>query len=956
MFEEDINDNEKQNLIIKLNETLKKLAQKETENSILLKEMELLRLNQKENNFPLKNNILNHCSTERNTNLKIENNKLKEQLNQLKKKYNNLLLENNKQKIENEKLKEKLIYNQNKNTEKKNPIFQKNEQNLESNLNNNYLDQIFNLQIILSKKNEDIRILKEKNEKLQKIISGFKMKQKQTERNKNNNNKNIADLNETVLVLPTPSLRKLKTMMNKTERKNTIKAKILNTEENKDIKFIFENEKEVREKINQLITIKNNFFQKFVIIKKKSNNFYNEIKKQDNYISNYKTYINELSAGIIKIRDQLNVSIMDIDEIENNSLKMNKLNEFSDSLESISLKIRQYSDIVIDCENKIKKIENIQGNVQESFNMNNKTKGENYLKNLLKIKQNLEITNHLISLKIKTLENILNELDSEILSFKNKQKDIEENFAKLQKEYQEFIRNAEKDITTRLSIISKKTEKIENSEIDNKFEDSIFFKDSMLLEINDFGKRKDLFISSMLFNDKNIKITDHQDLIQKNWNEVCYIYDDYDIHDVHYDLMAVNLPQNMYYIMSSFGFYYDTIVEIIDFEIDGKKSKYNYQNYLMKFDINLKNLEMNKIHLKYKESILPSKFSSGEQKQRKFIKNGYYGINKNKAGQTAKFTLSIKCDFEIINFEEEIFLKTKDNEYIWGGEVPPEGKTTNIIMSKKKGKYNFNINETIESLDNSFIKDTKFTLPFSFIGGNNYINKIELKSNQTNLIEKNEEKKQYEIIYKDTNSTIGDFLIFGELENYCKGEWKCDLTDEEIESHIPEDYIKNKKQYNKIANEIIKQYDENHKNDLIKLKDIAKIGKWVNKNIKYDINYTGRNDITAIEIYNTKVGVCHHYTILFNALIYSLGYKVIFIEGLAMNKKDNFNQEEDGHAWSLIKVDGQWLPFDATWGFFSGKLPVSHVFLNYFERKKNINTNDNVIFGNGTIEGNYVSS
>ena len=44
-----------------------------------------------------------------------------------------------------------------------------------------------------------------------------------------------------------------------------------------------------------------------------------------------------------------------------------------------------------------------------------------------------------------------------------------------------------------------------------------------------------------------------------------------------------------------------------------------------------------------------------------------------------------------------------------------------------------------------------------------------------------------------------------------------------------------------------------------------------------------------------------------------------------MNKKNTFSKNDE-HAWSLIKIDGKWLPFDATWGIFSGKLPVTHVF------------------------------
>ena len=128
-----------------------------------------------------------------------------------------------------------------------------------------------------------------------------------------------------------------------------------------------------------------------------------------------------------------------------------------------------------------------------------------------------------------------------------------------------------------------------------------------------------------------------------------------------------------------------------------------------------------------------------------------------------------------------------------------------------------------------------------------------------------------------------------------------------------------------ISNNIIKSYDKEHKDDLITIHKVAKIGKWIKKNIKYDISYVGLNDITALETYNNRRGVCHHMTKLLNALMYSLGYQVLYVLGYAMDKKNKFGVE-DSHAWSLIKIDGKWLPFDATWGIFSGKLPVTHIF------------------------------
>ena len=60
--------------------------------------------------------------------------------------------------------------------------------------------------------------------------------------------------------------------------------------------------------------------------------------------------------------------------------------------------------------------------------------------------------------------------------------------------------------------------------------------------------------------------------------------------------------------------------------------------------------------------------------------------------------------------------------------------------------------------------------------------------------------------------------------------------------------------------------------------DFMKIGEWVYKNIKYDLNYSGVN-ITPLEIYKRRKGVCAHFTELSNALLLSLGYEVLYANG-----------------------------------------------------------------------------
>ncbi len=454
----------------------------------------------------------------------------------------------------------------------------------------------------------------------------------------------------------------------------------------------------------------------------------------------------------------------------------------------------------------------------------------------------------------------------------------------------------------------------------------------------------------ILFNDKNIN-NRKKKLLRRNWKEICYVYEDYDIHEVNFELKALGLGKNSFYNKASIGLTLERLIEVIEFKIDEKKCDYHYKNSSIEFDIHLKNQESNQIYFKYKESL--KNLSKEEKKERNIYRVDHYGISKNLKGQKAIFTLIIKCDYEIINFKKGFFTKIKEDEYKWGGEVPPEVKKITFQMSRKTAKYKFNVIERIETINKTPLKDTTLKVSSYFNGGNIEIKNLKYYSEQTNQIQYNKEKRKYEVKFINTNSNFGEFVIEGEFINRCKGEWKCDLTEEEIEKEIPEDYIYNKEKFKEIALNIINDYDEKYGKNLIKVTDFVKIGEWVKENIKYDIRYKGKDKITATEIYNKRVGVCHHFTKLYNALMYSLGYQCIYVSGYAIKKNDRFN-DDDGHAWSLIKVNDKWLPFDATWGIFSGKLPVSHIFEHYFPHSIHTSGKDRIKIAESKINGTFL--
>jgi len=114
--------------------------------------------------------------------------------------------------------------------------------------------------------------------------------------------------------------------------------------------------------------------------------------------------------------------------------------------------------------------------------------------------------------------------------------------------------------------------------------------------------------------------------------------------------------------------------------------------------------------------------------------------------------------------------------------------------------------------------------------------------------------------------------------------------------------------------------------------DYIKLGRWVNKNMKYDLKYSGAK-MTVDEILSKLIGVCDHFTRLYNALLLSIGIKAVYLGGYAISGKDGTPESADSvpHAWTMAKIDGKWKAFDSTWGLFFDKFPISHVFGNNYD-------------------------
>ena len=702
-------------------------------------------------------------------------------------------------------------------------------------------------------------------------------------------------------------------------------------------------------------------------------NFSKELDNEKTYVVNYSNYIESLNNQMRRFNQQLRVSVVGEEQFNFYNLSGGKMKQLTKQIEETDFIIKQVNDEMHTLKIRtLKKAENIIRNIQTKLEEINNNKQLSYyflsvrMDSITDLTENLKkieavVQRSLASIKFQRdkIQKCINNLKINIETFMNS---FKEGKKKMNDAIRKTLRKTGKTIFNSINKSLRNEEDDENNEIYDKIEeeqdedvDDNIIRGSTLIGINDFGKNIDLFKTRILFQDKNIneenKIREAK-ILRKNWHEVCYVYDNYNMHDIHFEIKAVGLGPFSFFNSCSLGFYMGKDIEILDLEINGKKSRYNYDDYCLDLNITLKNLQTAKIYLKYKEKPKFESMTKSEKLKYAFFRQEYFGLSEALSGQMGKYSLILKGSFEITSFKDNFFIQNEQNknekEYIWGGKVPPGGKRTLVKLSKNEAIWEFNCNTQIMSRRGE-LKNTVLKVPLGFVGGNNDIIKMDYSSPQTKNIVVDEENRIYEIKYKNSGYGTGDFIVKGQIKNRCKGEWDVDLSDDIIEKNFPAQDKKDKAILEKIARKIIQDFDRDNKDTMFNFMDFTKIGKWVHTNIKYDLNYSGRTEMSAMDIYNKRVGVCHHMTRLANALLYSIGYKVIYINGFACESSAEFDQNS-GHAWSLIQINGKWYPFDATWDILSGKLPVCHVFQGFFGRSTQVIGTDAAVFGRNNVE------
>jgi hypothetical protein len=96
---------------------------------------------------------------------------------------------------------------------------------------------------------------------------------------------------------------------------------------------------------------------------------------------------------------------------------------------------------------------------------------------------------------------------------------------------------------------------------------------------------------------------------------------------------------------------------------------------------------------------------------------------------------------------------------------------------------------------------------------------------------------------------------------------------------------------------------------------------WEANNIRYDVNGFNSGKIpdqSPAKVIKRRHAVCEGYAQLYKSLCTAMGVEAVIVTGHAKaygyRPGERFEGRDPNHSWNAVKVGGQWLLLDATWG------------------------------------------
>ncbi len=360
----------------------------------------------------------------------------------------------------------------------------------------------------------------------------------------------------------------------------------------------------------------------------------------------------------------------------------------------------------------------------------------------------------------------------------------------------------------------------------------------------------------------------------------------------------IELPQNQ--SMSSFSLSFDLKqnIKINKVLSDGAPTQYSFNNNALsvKFPKGKRNGELISIYFSYQEDY-------GEIN--KFLRQEIIYIPSFAAGAKAKVAIWFPWYLESATLNPNV--SKIENGFLYNNLVPKEGVMEVIKLTPSQGIWDVNIKLTASS--DKPLGKFSIKLPLYF---QNYRQKTENYRIAPSIMAVNQKTENNTNIL-DFNTNLSEVIIENKAKIYTGKASRLNAM------LNPDDYkfiaAKEIVMLTPIL-EKIKQ-DQKYKNFPL----YAKIGKFVNEFIRYDVSYIDKLP-SVEEILKNPVGVCTEYAKLYSALTRVAGIPSLIIDGGACGKAEKC----EGHSWNMIYQNNKWIEVDPTWDLMSGIVSSSHVY------------------------------
>jgi len=385
------------------------------------------------------------------------------------------------------------------------------------------------------------------------------------------------------------------------------------------------------------------------------------------------------------------------------------------------------------------------------------------------------------------------------------------------------------------------------------------------------------------------------------WNEEAQLTDYGRVSKFFIRIQAVGLPQN---------------VGINSFSITSSSNRSLIISKVLVNTFYAQSLSLpNSFEIFFKKPLLNNQFAYIEyeakdtyDKINKYIRQEPFYIPNFAGGAKANISLDFGENYELISSHKNIIVENK--KVLFNGIVPDAGLQEALKITNSFKNWDVAIKSKI--LFNGSEGELEITVPYLFRGGAQEVQNQTIGANKAP--KKHITNRDNDVLTFDIKPENKEIIIQNKAMVTTGKKYAVE------NNRLIEKYLEISPSEEMLLKPILQQINSDPQYDSIPLH--AKIVNFVNKAIKYDLNYFGKL-LTVEQILQSRAGVCSEFATLFNALARVARIPSSIVHGYAFGEYDKF----ESHAWNMIFVDNKWIYVDPTWNLSSGMVSSSHIYI-----------------------------